>query len=71
MFYSCSEFGGVSPELDSTFSAGTMGLVAGFFIGGLPASKNEYNNFIDRNKAGQFESHFEAKVHYHKLDQLS
>ena len=57
----------MSPELDSTMAAASTGLVFGLFLGGIPASKAEYNNFIDRNKASQFESHFEAKVWYHHL----
>lgn len=48
--------------MDGALSAGTAGLVIGFFLGGLPASKKGYEEFILRNKATSFESHFQAKV---------
>lgn len=57
-----SEFNSFSPELDGTFSAALAGLGIGMVMGGLPASKREYEDFITRNKASKFENHFEAKV---------
>nr|SVE77309.1 EOG090X0FS6 [Daphnia lumholtzi]SVE78557.1 EOG090X0FS6 [Daphnia lumholtzi] len=59
--FETDEFNSISPELDNVLSAGTAGLLVGMFLGGLPASKVEYDDFINRNKAAQFESHFEAK----------
>nr|SVE73881.1 EOG090X0FS6 [Daphnia atkinsoni] len=59
--FETDEFNGVSPELDNAMSAGTLGLFAGMFIGGIPASKMAYDDFIDRNKAASFENHFDAK----------
>nr|SVE76083.1 EOG090X0FS6 [Daphnia hispanica] len=55
------EFSSLSPELDNVLTASTAGLFVGMFLGGIPASKNEYNDFINRNKASSFETHFEAK----------
>lgn len=59
--FETDEFSSISPELDNVLSAGAAGLFAGMFIGGIPASKIEYEDFISRNKAATFENHFEAK----------
>nr|SVE70743.1 EOG090X0FS6 [Daphnia similis]SVE72004.1 EOG090X0FS6 [Daphnia similis]SVE72631.1 EOG090X0FS6 [Daphnia similis] len=59
--FETDEFNSISPELDNVLSAATTGLFAGMFIGGIPASKIEYDDFISRNKAATFENHFEAK----------
>nr|SVE88331.1 EOG090X0FS6 [Daphnia similis] len=59
--FETDEFNSISPELDNVLSAGTGGLLVGMFIGGIPASKIEYDDFISRNKAATFENHFEAK----------
>nr|SVE90836.1 EOG090X0FS6 [Daphnia sinensis] len=59
--FETDEFNSISPELDNVLSAGAAGLFAGMFIGGIPASKIEYDDFISRNKAATFENHFEAK----------
>lgn len=57
-----SEFNALSPELDAITSSASIGLFVGLFLGGIPASKLEYEDFIRRNKASSFESHFDAKV---------
>lgn len=62
-----SETGAFSPEIDHTLVAATAGGLAGFFLGGIPASKMAYSDFIDNNKASTFKSHFEAKVFFFKL----
>ncbi|XP_057369833.1 RPII140-upstream gene protein-like [Daphnia carinata] len=59
--FETDEFNSISPELDNVLSAGAAGLIAGMFLGGIPASKIEYDDFINRNKASTFENHFEAK----------
>lgn len=62
VYPSFSDFGNLSPELDGTLSGATAGLLIGFFLGGLPASKKAHEEFILRNKATTFENHFQAKV---------
>nr|SVE75450.1 EOG090X0FS6 [Daphnia dolichocephala] len=59
--FETDEFNAISPELDNVLTAGTAGLIAGMFMGGIPASKIAHGDFIDRNKASTFENHFEAK----------
>nr|SVE93942.1 EOG090X0FS6 [Scapholeberis mucronata] len=61
IFRKDSEFSTLSPELEGTLSAGFAGLFLGLFLGGIPASKIEHDDFIRRNKASSFESHFDAK----------
>nr|SVE73253.1 EOG090X0FS6 [Ceriodaphnia reticulata] len=56
------EFNAISPELDGVLSAASVGTLIGFFIGALPASRAEYEDFITNNKATKFQSHFEAKT---------
>lgn len=62
LFSKFSEFRSISPELDNCLTAGSVGLIFGMFLGGVTGSKREYEDFITRNKASQFESHFDAKV---------
>ena len=61
-FFFYSEFNSISPELDSTLAAAVGGLLAGAVLGGIPASKLAHDDFINRNKASQFETHMDAKV---------
>nr|SVE76708.1 EOG090X0FS6 [Daphnia longispina] len=59
--FQTDEFNSISPELDSTLAAAVGGLLAGAFLGGIPASKLAHDDFIKRNKASQFETHMDAK----------
>nr|SVE92713.1 EOG090X0FS6 [Megafenestra aurita] len=59
--FELDEFRSISPELDNCLTAGSVGLIFGMFLGGVTGSKREYEDFITRNKASQFESHFDAK----------
>ena len=61
LLFALSEFGGYSPELESAISAGVIGLLVGGAWGGLGASRRSYEDFIEKNKASQFRSHFDAK----------
>ncbi|PSN37424.1 RPII140-upstream protein [Blattella germanica] len=61
MMYTKDEFGGISPELNSAFQAGYVGLFVGACYGGIINSKVAYVNFMERNEATAFRSHLEAK----------
>ena len=54
----------ISYELDNALTGASFGTVIGFFMGAIPASKIAHNNFIDKNKASTFTTHFEAKVFF-------
>lgn len=58
----CSEFGYMSPEIENSLICAMAGLLCGSAAGGFASSKQEYSDFIDRNKATAFSDHFEAKV---------
>jgi len=55
------EFGNCSPEIDGVITTYAAGFLCGSIIGAAGASKDEYINFIDKNKASQFNSHYHAK----------
>lgn len=57
-----SEFGSVSPEMNGVITTTAAGFLCGSLIGAAGASKTEYINFIDNNKASLFDSHYHAKV---------
>jgi hypothetical protein len=60
--FSCSEFGNISPELNAALQAGFMGMFIGACYGGIVNSKVAYTDFMERNEATVFKSHFDAKV---------
>jgi len=55
------EFGSVSPEMNGVITTTAAGFLCGSLIGAAGASKTEYINFIDNNKASLFDSHYHAK----------
>lgn len=57
-----SEFGSISPELNSIYQAGIVGLLVGVVYGGFIQSRYTYMNFMENNQASAFKSHIEAKV---------
>lgn len=57
-----SEFGKLSPELNSVLQMGFFATFIGALYGGINHSKVAYLNFIDNNQATSFKNHFEAKV---------
>ncbi|KAJ9593273.1 hypothetical protein L9F63_015148 [Diploptera punctata] len=61
LMYSKDEFGGLSPELNAVMQASYMGLFVGAIYGGVSNSRIAYMNFMERNEATAFQSHFEAK----------
>ena len=61
LMYSRDEFGALSPELNSVLQASYMGIFVGFLYGGITTSRIAYMNFMERNEATAFQSHFEAK----------
>jgi hypothetical protein len=63
---SFSEFGNISPELNAVLQAGFMGMFIGACYGGFVNSKVAYTDFMERNEATVFKSHFEAKVCSHR-----
>lgn len=63
--FSCSEFGNISPELNAALQAGFMGMFIGACYGGIVNSKVAYTDFMERNEATVFKSHFDAKVCSH------
>lgn len=62
-----SEFGKLSPELNSVLQVGFFASFFGALYGGINQSKVAYLNFIDNNQATAFKTHFEAKVCILKL----
>ncbi|XP_063704551.1 RPII140-upstream gene protein [Culicoides brevitarsis] len=59
--YSISEFGELSPELNSIRQACLFGGFVGIMYGGFVDSRISYMNFMERNQATAFDNHFEAK----------
>lgn len=57
--------------MDNALTGASFGTVIGFFMGAIPASKIAHNNFIDKNKASSFSTHFEAKVFVKPLDSIA
>lgn len=57
-----SEFGNLSPELNSSLQVGFLGTFIGALYGGVNKSKIAYLNFIENNQATTFRNHFDAKV---------
>lgn len=56
-----SEYGEISPELNSIRSAALFGGFVGVMYGGFVDSRISYMNFMERNQATAFENHYEAK----------
>lgn len=61
LMYSMDEFGNISPELNAALQAGFMGMFIGACYGGIVNSKVAYTDFMERNEATVFKSHFDAK----------
>ncbi|XP_023708484.1 RPII140-upstream gene protein isoform X3 [Cryptotermes secundus] len=59
--YAEPEFGNISPELNAALQAGFMGMFVGACYGGIVNSKVAYTDFMERNEATVFQSHFDAK----------
>lgn len=60
--YFYSEFGAISPELNSVYQAGFMGFLIGAIYGGVIQSREGYLSFMENNEATAFKSHLDAKV---------
>lgn len=57
-----SEFGQITPEVNSILQVGMMSVFFGGLYGGFINSKHAYEDFMINNTATSFKSHLEAKV---------
>lgn len=60
--YIFSEFGDLSPELNSIFQVGCLSIFCGSIYGGVMSTKTTYIDFMQNNQATMFRDHLEAKV---------
>lgn len=62
LWYFFSEFGEITPQLNTMIQTTLFTGFFGCFYGGFINAREEYFKFIERNEATKFTDHFEAKV---------
>lgn len=61
LMYTKDEFDNVSPEISAVLQTSFMSLFVGAVYGGFKASRQAYEDFIERNQATVYENMFDAK----------